>query len=72
MYSDAVAEPPGLFTRSTIAFTFLSCLNARNSRENRSPPTSSASPSPSTIAPSAYTTAISFFAFPPSFANPLA
>ena len=51
--SAAVALPPGLFTRSTIALTDGVLAQLLISRANFAPPTSVESPSPSTMSPSA-------------------
>ena len=49
---DANALPPGLFTRSTTAFTSSSLRKSRNCEAKRSPPILVRSPAPSTISPS--------------------
>jgi hypothetical protein len=62
IFSEAIALPPGLLTRSTTAFTDDSARSLRNSRESPSPPTLPGSPFPSTMSPSAYTMATLCFA----------
>ena len=60
--SEAMALPPGLLTRSTMALTWGSRRSLRSSRLTRSPPTWPRRPGPSTISPSAYTTAMRLLA----------